>query len=309
MMTSVPDSPHPANRTRSKTASFRLQQNTDDPPISTTGHQPTGDSNKNENETNNISASDSITFDSNESLPSSQTNVHLEHNQVSFDSNVSTPTDSDYQQNESSFIKNLQENFQKNILSHNGKSSRTVSSLIKDGHNHIQTDAINVLTTSGSAPEASNDSHHTHPVNLTGNQIDPNQSINPSDHSMDITEDGTTILPNKGGIHVTPNFSQSNSNPTNLPPVHENDNNSNAHTIINNETMPQPNSGTGSSENLAESGANNSPDAYDGTPYSQAALGITRADIEHALLRLCYLQLLIPISAFGFCLFNLCMMT
>ncbi|GME68119.1 unnamed protein product [[Candida] boidinii] len=99
---------------------------------------------------------------------------------------------------------------------------------------------------------------------------------------MDITEDGTTILPNKGGIHVTPNFSQSNSNPTNLPPVHENDNNSNAHTIINNEAMPQPNSGTGSSENLAESGANNSPDAYDGTPYSQAALGITRADIEHA---------------------------
>ncbi|GMF49911.1 unnamed protein product [[Candida] boidinii] len=168
------------------------------------------------------------------------------------------------QLNESSFIKNLQENFQKNILSHNGKSSRTVSSLIKDGHNHIQTDAIYVLTNSGSAPEASNDSHHTHPVNLTGNQIDPNQSINPSDHSMDITEDGTTILPNKGEIHVTPNFSQSNSNPTNLPPVHENDNNSNAHTIINNEAMPQPNSGTGSSENLAVSGANNSPDAYDG---------------------------------------------
>ncbi|GMF59847.1 unnamed protein product [[Candida] boidinii] len=99
---------------------------------------------------------------------------------------------------------------------------------------------------------------------------------------MDTTEDGSTIFSNEGEIQNTLNFTQPNSNPTNLPPVHENDTTTNSQTMSNHEVTPQPNPDIATTGNSVVSGANNSPQAFNGTPYNIVHQRVSQSDIVHA---------------------------
>ncbi|GMF06719.1 unnamed protein product [[Candida] boidinii] len=56
----------------------------------------------------------------------------------------------------------------------------------------------------------------------------------------------------------------------------------NSQTISNNEVTPQPNSDIATTGNSTISGANNSPQAFNGTPYNIVHQRVSQSDIVHS---------------------------